>query len=217
MQEVDYSLLSVTNGTKISLEVTGLSDKLATGLVGFVRGKYIITLPPLVSESNKDLVYQYLYAGNTATLRYLHLGTVMGFTSEIIKYIFSPFPLFFFAYPKKIETYNLRRHKRISCLFPSIVIINKKRFPAMIIDVSVEGCSVSPIAEAGEKLQIEIEDPVVVESSAFASDEPLRMLCSVKRINSSEKKIEIGLKIHQMSEEHKVVLREYIQKAEQFL
>jgi len=69
-------------------------------------------------------------------------GSIYSFISHVTKFITKPKPLLFFAYPKKIEAFQMRMHKRICCIMPSIVENNNFKEKCYIRDISEGGCCV---------------------------------------------------------------------------
>ena len=118
-------------GTKMLLEVAGIPEKLATTCVGYAKGRFVVTHIPLVPENNREALHQMFYPDNTVIVRFLYEGTVMGFSTSLIKAVQIPFPLLFLGYPSRLESHDLRRHRRIACCIPAETELGASRAQGM--------------------------------------------------------------------------------------
>ncbi len=206
------STLDIAVGLKLAMQVPGIDIKLMSSLIGFLKNRYVIIQLPGAQEVSRETVYQNLYQDNAATVRYLHLGKVMGFSSKIIKYQTSPFPLLFLTYPDRIETYNLRKHERISCLFPVEAIANQTRYPGMITDLSAEGCGA--LLQLGKKdCPFRIDDLVELDCSMFSTGEQETLPSVVKRLSTNEGRVELGLKFRDLHPASRQKVISYVNSA----
>lgn len=203
----------VAVGVKLSLDVLGVDEKLSSALVGYVRGKYVVTQLPSLVESNKELLFQYLYAGNPVTVRYLDAGSVFGFRSEIIKYLFSPFPLLFLSFPLRVESFNLRRHKRIPCLLPVSARIGEATYSGLMTDVSLSGCGVGLTIMRKYQPTIGVDDEVLLTCPLFGDNGDASLRCQIKRAASDVGKLELGLKFTELPDVSRQGILSYLQSA----
>ncbi len=81
-------------------------------------------------------------AGTGLKAFFEHQGAIYSFTSQVTKFVTRPKPLLFLAYPKKFEVFQMRAHKRIHCLMPSVIENLRFKSQCYIRDLSSSGCCV---------------------------------------------------------------------------
>jgi len=206
------STLDIAAGLKLAMQIPGIDVKLTSSLIGFLKNRYVIIQIPAAPEVSREIVYQNLYQDNAATVRYLHLGKVMGFSSKIIKYQTSPFPLLFLTYPDRVETYNLRKHERISCLFPVEAVLKGARYPGMITDLSAEGCG-ALLQMQRKDSPFKIDDLIELDCAMFATGEQATLPSVVKRLSTSDGRVELGLKFRDLPAASRLKIISYVNSA----
>jgi len=199
-------------GTKMILELTGLEEKLATACVGHVRGRFVVVQMPGLAETGRDALYQTLYPDNEVIVRYLHEGTVVGFSARVIKWIQVPFPLVFLTYPTRLESHDLRKHRRVTCCLPGLARIGEASLPGMILDLSLSGCQLSVMRDA-KAPGLDIDDVVTLSCGLFSHEAKDHLACSVKRVALSGNRLEIGLKFREVPPPIRDALDLYLQTA----
>jgi len=130
--------VSIEIGDKLKIQCEGMDVRLASKLVGKENGKYLIIKMPIVGNEVKLL--RFLNTGATILVRCLHEGTIIGFQSKVISFIQKPEKLIFIEYPQKIESHELRGHKRIDCYLPANVRIADDLIKGCIRNISKKGC-----------------------------------------------------------------------------
>lgn len=200
-------------GTKMLLEVAGLPGKMATVCVGHARGRFVVTHMPVVPEGGREALHQMLYPDNGVIARFLLEGTVMGFSASIIRTVQIPFPLLFVTYPSRLETLDLRRHRRVPCCIPASTRLGELPIQGMIVDLSLTGCQFSAIFKDEAAPPIAIDDELGLRCDLFGSGENARLPAVVKRVSLSEKRLEIGLKFHEIAQETREAIDDYLQNA----
>jgi hypothetical protein len=199
-------------GTRMVLDVTGLAEKLTTACVGHVRGRFVVVQMPVPPEIGRESLYQLLYPDNGVIARFLLDGTVVGFSARLIKHIQIPFPLVFITYPKKLESHDLRKHRRVACCIPGQTIVNEAPLLGMIVDLSFSGCQFS--ATFTDKApEVSIDDMVELHCELFGPKDLGTLPCAVKRVALSGKRLEIGLKFRNMSPQIQNALDDYLHDA----
>ncbi|CCO23877.1 PilZ domain-containing protein [Maridesulfovibrio hydrothermalis] len=198
-----------TPGMRVAVELAGLNDKAPSIVIGGEPAKYVIVKEPMVHPADKALWSEYLYSGNEATVRYIHDGIASGFKTTIIKLINSPDKLLFLKYPKRIETYNLRRHKRVSCFLEAEVEINGKRIVAVVEDLSSSGCCITYIKDDKIK-DPEIGDDFNVYCPYFTENGNNFIPCKVQRSTKDSRKVALGLNFHKPSPEVLIKIQDYV-------
>ncbi len=205
--------IDIPVGARLSLEVLGIEEKLVSALIGYAKGKYVVAQLPSLAESNKELLFQYLYAGNAVTVRYLKSGSVFGFRCEVVKYLFSPFPLLFLTFPKLVESFNLRRHKRISCLLPICASIHGATYNGLMTDLSLSGCGLGLTIMRKYQPTVGVDDEVLLSCPLFGGQDADPLPCRIKRAAATVGKIELGLKFTELPESARQGIVSYIQSA----
>ncbi|MFP5258151.1 MAG: flagellar brake protein [Acidobacteriota bacterium] len=212
MSAPDLSHFHCPPGTRLALEVTGLPDKFATACVGHARGRFLVTAVPALAETVRVSFYQLLYPDNTVIVRYLHEGTVVGFTAQIIKCIQIPFPLIFLTFPKKIESHDLRRHTRVACCLPGQAVIAGADVPGMVLDLSNSGCLFSATV-TDTPPAVAIDDVVNLHCDLFGPNGSSGLGGIVKRVALSGRRLELGLKFRDISPPIQQAINDYLDQA----
>lgn len=194
------------------LELTGMADKLITACVGHARKRFVIVQMPVMTDAGRETLYQLLYPDNTVIVRYLHAGTVVGFSAKIIKTIQIPFPLIFLTFPKRLESHDLRKHPRISCCIPGKLVTAKATFPGMILDLSTSGCQFSATSESGTP-DVAVDDAATLHCDLFDPSEEHLAPSVVKRVSRCGQRLELGLKFHDLPYAIRRALNNYLHEA----
>lgn len=204
-------------GKKVLMELAGIRDKLESFFVGYINRRCVITTFPLVPDVNRPMLLEHLYKGNSLTVRYIHSGTVMGFTSEIQHVAFTPYSLLFLKYPGQIESMNLRKDDRVDCLFPATVVLKSVSIPGALSDISRSGCNIAlPVTEdhtfsAEIGSQVDLHCPLL-----FASDQA-KISCTVKQLNKNTLKIALGLMFSHVPNDLLTLINAYIEQTRMFM
>ncbi|MEA5090158.1 flagellar brake protein [Solidesulfovibrio sp.] len=199
-------------GTKMILEVAGIEDKLQSLCVGYLRSRCVITQMPLLAEAQREALYQILYPNAAVIARYLHEGTVIGFSAKVIKWIQVPFPLIFLTYPPRLESMDLRRHKRVSCCFPGQARLGEASLAGMVLDLSLSGCQFSTIVD-GPPPPIRVDDVMELKCELFGAGTDARIPCAVMRVSASGHRLEVGLKFRTLPPAARDSLGTYLEAA----
>ncbi|OLN25907.1 hypothetical protein DVDV_3026 [Desulfovibrio sp. DV] len=212
MSAPDLSHFHCPPGTRLILEVTGLPEKFASACVGHARGRFVVTQMPVLPETTREAFYQMLYPDNAVIVRYLHEGTVVGFTAQVIKCIQIPFPLIFLTFPKRLESHDLRRHPRVSCCLPGQAVINGEGVAGMVLDLSHSGCLFSATVPDTPP-SVAIDDAILLRCGIFGQGEEAGLAGVVKRVALSGRRLELGLKFRQMPPPTQEAINTYLDQA----
>ncbi|SJN36815.1 flagellar brake domain-containing protein [Pseudoalteromonas sp. JB197] len=118
-------------------------------LIGYDTGKYLILKYP--AQAGRNDYSDILVEGNGAIVRYIiedERGECVAFSTSILAISFRPERLIYLAYPKKIESRQLRETSRLPTHIPAKVSLhkgeldadNKSLLQGLIIDISPSGC-----------------------------------------------------------------------------
>ncbi|ACS81028.1 PilZ domain-containing protein [Maridesulfovibrio salexigens] len=198
-----------TPGLKITIELGGLNDKAPTIVVGGDFIKSLIVKEPMVHHADKSLWSEYMYPGNEATIRYIYEGIASGYKTEVIRMISSPDRLLFLKYPKRIESYNLRRHKRVSCFMEAQIELGERKNTAVLEDLSTSGCCVSYITDKNYP-DPEIGDKMNIYCPYFAENGTNFIPCKVQRCTKDSRKTILGMTFEKPSPEILIKIQDYV-------
>ncbi|EFL51065.1 type IV pilus assembly PilZ [Solidesulfovibrio fructosivorans JJ]] len=211
----DFSL-HCPPGTRVLLELAGLEEKLATACVGHQRGRFVVVQMPSTTETARDALYQLLYPDNTVIARYLHEGSVVGFSARLIRCIQIPFPLIFLTYPAHLESHDLRKHKRITCCLPGRIRLGDGYVEGLLMDVSISGCQFS-IPRKASAPEPAIDAVVELSCELIGSAAQTTFTCAVKRVLTSARRVDLGLKFKEMPQAIRESLVDYLNTARHVL
>lgn len=198
-----------TPGLKITIELGGLNDKAPTIVVGGDFTKNLIVKEPMVHHADRSLWAEYLYPGNEATVRYIYEGIASGYKTEVVRMISAPDRLLFLKYPKRIESYNLRRHKRISCFMEAQLGFGDEKAVAVLEDLSTSGCCISYIQDKKFPAP-EIGDELKVFCPYFTENGTTFIPCKVQRCTQDSRKTVLGMTFEKPSPEILVKIQDYV-------
>lgn len=141
--------LDLLPGKIIDIQFTNpLTVRFKLTLIGYEAGKYLILkYPPKAKNSQYSDV---LKEGNGAIVRYIvegERGECVAFSTTILAIAVRPEKLIYLAYPKQIESRQLREVNRLQTHIPAKISINKDQnydsenlLQGIIIDISTTGC-----------------------------------------------------------------------------
>ncbi|HEA19021.1 MAG: flagellar brake protein [Pseudoalteromonas prydzensis] len=141
--------LDLLPGKIIDIQFTNpLTVRFKLTLIGYEAGKYLILKYPPQAKNNQ--YSDVLKEGNGAIVRYIvegERGECVAFSTTILAIAFRPEKLIYLAYPKQIESRQLREVNRLQTHIPAKISINKDQhydsenlLQGIIIDISATGC-----------------------------------------------------------------------------
>ncbi len=200
-------------GTTLKIQLEGSQSRLKSELFAIEEGKYlIIKLSPFQSLENFTKL---VYVGTRIIIRYMHKGTVFGFKSRIKHVMIEPAKLIFIEYPEKIETHELRAHKRLDCYLPANVRIEDNTIAGTITDISKGGCQLTVktvnIGKSADLLQIDNE--IVVSLQLPGVEEKLTITGKQKNIKEDKVNVNIGVEFNNMNTEVQERLYDFLSTA----
>ncbi len=201
-------------GTTLNIQIEGLESRLTSEVIGVEEGKYlIIRVPPLQSMGDASNL---LYEGNTVIVRYVHNGSVFAFKSRIKHFITTPAKLIFIDYPKKIESQDLRAHKRIDCYLPAKVRIEDNSIAGAITDISRKGyqflVKTSKIKNSLTQL-LQVDNEIGVSFQLPGVEETITLTGKQKNIKKDKVNINIGIEFNNMNIEVQERLYDFLSTA----
>lgn len=201
------SLQRITPGTQLLVSLGGLGERLKTVFVGLERGRHIMFRTPRRSMGNG--VYDYLYSGNQAVVRYLSDGNIWAFDTKIQSYMVKPHPLVFADYPEAVHAHSLRKEHRIECYFPATLMLENARWQGMIQDLSRTGCGLA--FEVGAIRQLpQVGDELLLDCPLFGAVGHDRVHCDVRRVGTDKNTVSIGVTFSNLAESVDHWIRDYV-------
>lgn len=213
MGSLSHEALSIGLGAKLVLDVEGLGAKLHSIFVGSVRGRLVIIQLPLPTEISKELMYQHLSPRSPLVVRYLSQGTVVGFRCQVVQYQHAPYPLLFLTYPEATESYNLRRHPRINCLFRGAMRHGDMRCEGVVTDISLGGCCFISDPLTTTPALPRLEDHLDLFCDPLGATAATPFVSEIRRVAMRDGRLELGLKYLALSEPQVTSLNSYINDA----
>ena len=202
--------LTVELGSPLLIQFEGREERLRSIFVGMDPPAYLIIQTPRSSDMENCL-----YEGNGVIVRYLCLGNVYGFRSELLHHITEPFRLMFLSYPGKVETLNLRKHSRVDSHIPATLHLNQEKIEGVIMDISVKGCRFSfnlqesnLALQAGQKVQLSF--PLLgLEGEKHVEGE-------VRSITQDSNKASIGVQFDELDADVSAKVETYVKRVMEF-
>ena len=97
-------------GTPLQVEIEGITVRLNSICVGWLRDHYLIIKQPSTGFGS---IASKLFNGNKITVRFINNGDIFAFQSEIMESSNSP-RLIFVTYPKLVVRHSLRGSRRVN-------------------------------------------------------------------------------------------------------
>lgn len=190
-QPTTGSRIALDIGAKIKMELDGLETPLTSTLVGMVPDELLIVTTPV----------PFATVGNTGTsgsrivIKYLHMGRLCMFKTQLLRAIESPSQLLFLDYPQAIHYHELRRSKRRSIFIPCTMHLARgPEFYGVLIDLSTTGCLCQIKVKGNSPLpSLDIESKVQLHCLLPGLKEDQELTAVVKSIRRSTDETRIGL------------------------
>jgi len=202
-QDIRFSL---ELGSTIQMQFSEKSGRVNARFIGMDPGAYIIVTLPKMEELKEQL-----FREEKIVLRYITDGTIFGFESNVIALNLQPVNMLFLTYPKKIQSCEIRKHKRFDCAYYSHIIVSGVNYKGMITNISLGGCQFV-MDQSGEQGASEVKAGDSVNLSFQTLEErPFESLPGeVRNVKCSDNRVEIGIRFLDLRDDVKDVLIECI-------
>ncbi len=199
--------------TVLKVQVQGCPNRLKSHLVGKEEGRYLILKIPMVANAKE------LFAKDTElVIRYVHQGSIFGFRSTIMLSVQDSFDVVFIQFPKEIEDYNLRTHKRFECSLPArLEVVTRSnnrqlRFKGLIGDMSKGGCKASISLQELEWVQepLKIHSAVALFLSLPGIEGELSLLGTVQSMSQDSNTLSLGIQFVDLSGKSQLLLDKFL-------
>ncbi|MGC9963848.1 MAG: flagellar brake protein [Syntrophobacteraceae bacterium] len=183
-------ILSIGIGTTLQFQLgwKGHELKAAGVLVGMSSDEYLMIRVPAIPG-----ILSRLCEGDPIVVRYVYAGNVYGFTSTILTCIQKPALIVFIAYPTSVESMNLRKARRMQCLFPATVKGQGGDLKGLILDISLGGCKICIDNELSESLSIDVDQTIGISFLLTGTTEEQVINGRVQNMKKDDKHTEMGI------------------------
>ena len=204
--------LSLDVGARVQIEFSGLETHLVSSIVGMVTRQFIIVATPHPHAA----VRESLKKDKNIVIKYLNMGRLCMFKTELIEEIESPHSLLFLKYPPIIHFHELRRAKRTNIYVPCGLQYGAKDIlKGVLIDLSFVGClfltkskgkSISPSLDIDSALKLSFKLPGAEQNQILTG--------KVKNIQKTTTEIRFGIEFIGLPNHLKEAIDSYVQTLE---
>jgi hypothetical protein len=205
--------LAMRMGERLHLEIQSTGERLWGELVGFKQGAFLLVWLPALMRHRQSLIDD-----NMVTVRGVNCDfQLCGFRTSITKVMLTPHPLLFLHFPEVFEKLHLRRHDRVECFLPALVLMDGQEYKSIIVNLSLGGARIvldSPGHESSLEL-FEDQEAFLV----FKVVENGREVCArthVRSISNNEGRITLGTEFLDLIGESKTIIDEYVANIKEF-
>jgi len=150
--------LSLRIGSVLHIKLSDKAERLPAKLIGMDVGAYLIVQP-----QNPVKLFDQVFKGKEVVVRYLSDGAVFGFESKVIYFVVQPARLLFLTYPSKIQSCEIREHKRYDCLCDAQLVLAGAPCRGVVANISMGGCQfVTEDLDEEQTARIKVEDGVML-------------------------------------------------------
>ena len=133
---IDFSQrLFIELGTALLIEIGKKKKALSSKLIGMKVGGYLIVDVSAIESDAEALPME-----EKVQVRYVNQDDIFHFSSHILMTLNQPDNLIFLHYPDKVESCNIRSHRRVNCFMQIHVKSDGRRDSAVITNISAQGC-----------------------------------------------------------------------------
>jgi c-di-GMP-binding flagellar brake protein YcgR len=134
--QIDLSQrLFIELGTALLIEAGSIKKALSSKLIGMKVGAYLIVDVSDIQPETGNLSEE-----NPVRVRYVHQNDIFSFSSRVLTLLEHPDRLMFLQYPEKVQSCNIRSHKRVECFLPIHAQTREHQNPGVITNISARGC-----------------------------------------------------------------------------
>ena len=206
--------LELEQGTVMMTKFSRSADTMKARYIGMEKGAFIILRYP-----SGVGIHDHLYEGNDVVVKFISNGTVYGFQSKVLGYMYKKgLILVVLHYPQSLETHLLRNETRVDYVAPAEISVGGTKIQGFTQDISLSGgrfsYEVSP--EVPEFDFNEIRD-ISLSLQVIGLEGARQVSCEVKSATPEGSFVSLGLKFTDMDEETAQALGQYINQVALFL
>jgi hypothetical protein len=186
--------LSIEIGTPLQVEVVGDENRYRSFLVGMQRDDFLIIKVPQNPDFPRSDAVELEYR-----IRYVYQGTVFGFPAVAMGTEGPPVDVLFLEYPAKVENFELRSHRRVSCTLPARIDSEELTLAGVFLDMSDRGgCWVSKDPKASE---LSSGQSVSVAVDIPGCEGETRLEGTIRRAAKVASRVNLGVEFEESSPE----------------
>jgi c-di-GMP-binding flagellar brake protein YcgR len=208
-----------STGIPLHVEISGVPFRMKSISVGCVPDTCLVMRYPAAPMS----IARMLFKGNKIIVRYIDGGNAVGFESELMGVADEPVKILYISYPMRIEGKNLRSSRRVECYLPAHVFRRDsgQETPlgeGIIVDISRTGCAFAMASEPCDEAltSVRIGDTVVLGCQLPGTEKNIVLDGEVRRIQRDAERTITGIQFHEMEENLKGKIMDYISALEKF-
>lgn len=200
-------------GERLHLEITATGEHLWGELAGFKQGKFLLVwLPALAAHRNA------LAENKTVTVRGMNADfQLCGFTTTVTRPLLNPHPLLFLSFPAVYEKLHLRRHDRVRCFLPALIIFDGNEYKAMVVNLSQGGARIVLDLENTEGFP-DLCEGLEVFLVCKAVDDGLEvyMRSLIRSAHATDARMALGLEFLDMIGDSKTIIQSYVASIKEY-
>ncbi len=210
----DYDIIPLLDiGMPLSVNIKNLSIPIKSSFVGSKQNKHLLIDHPSPFESIQPM----LFPENDIVLQCLHDGQAISFQTRIIETLYHPVDLVVLEYPAEYVLSKIRDHDRIFCALPVQLGHMGTTKSAVMVDISHSGCKIMADYDEPEKpFVIGDQQPFEIVLKFPGTNEEKTVIGIVRNRKVTKHQVAYGVQFHQISDDTRQMIREYID-AVQFL
>lgn len=178
-------------GARLQIEIKDFDSTLESFMIGMMPDDFlIITLPSRLSASGHKLS-----KGTSLGIKYLYLGKVCLFNSELLASVDFHQKLLFISYPSVIHYHELRRHRRVESFLPCTIGLDSgQSYPGVIIDMSISGCLYQQKSREDSPLpSLHIDEKLTIRCLLPGMDEEQELTGHIRNLHKTKSETRIGV------------------------
>lgn len=204
--------LTMRLGERLHLEITGTGERLWGELAGFKQGVFLLVWLPSLPQ------HKALVDNASVTVRGLNIDfQLCGFKTTVSKALHSPYPLLLLAFPERFEKIHLRRHDRVDCFLPALVLLEGHEHKSIIVNLSQGGARI--ILDQAD----DVPSPEHFEGQevylVFKTVENGKEVCAKALVRSSidcDARVALGLEFHDFIGDAHAVIHKYVRSLKEY-
>jgi hypothetical protein len=183
-------MLNIGIGTTLQFQLGRNKQalKAAGVLLGMSMDEYLIIRVPAIPG-----ILSRLCEGDPMVVRYVYDGNVYGFTSKILTCLQKPALIVFISYPVSMESMNLRKTRRMQCLFPATVNRPDGDLKGLIMDISLRGCKICVENESDEQHSMDVDQTILIGFLLTGTKEEQVIKGKIRNMKKDYEHTEIGI------------------------
>lgn len=207
--------ISLDVGAKIKLELDDTETPLVSTMVGMIPDEYLIVTTP----APPDVMQNKLSSESWIIVKYLHMGRLCMFRTQLLKAIEDPYHLLFLDYPPAIHYHELRRAKRTSIFIPcTLHLLRGPELYGVLIDLSSLGCLCQIKTKGNAPIpSLDIETKIQLRCLLPGLKEDQELTAVVKNFKKSTTETRIGLEFVGLQDYLKEVIEKYVYSVESII